>query len=47
MTYGGYSDAIVVDEAFVLRIPDKLDPAGAPCCCAPGSPRGRRCGTGR
>src|SRR5947199_1658549 len=29
VTYGGYSDSIVVDQAFVLRVPDKLDPAGA------------------
>src|SRR5213082_1600168 len=28
VTYGGYSDSIVVDEAFVLRVPGKLDPAG-------------------
>ncbi len=35
VTYGGYSDSIVVDEAFVLRVPDKLDPAGtAPLLCA-------------
>lgn len=35
VTYGGYSDAIVVDEAFVLRVPDNLDPAGtAPLLCA-------------
>ena len=35
VTYGGYSDAIVVDEAFVLRVPEKLDPAGAaPLLCA-------------
>src|SRR6202158_2066848 len=27
VTYGGYSDSIVVDEAFVLRVPEKLDPA--------------------
>ena len=27
MTYGGYSDEIVVDEDFVLRVSDKLDPA--------------------
>jgi uncharacterized zinc-type alcohol dehydrogenase-like protein len=34
-TYGGYSTQIVVDEAFVLRIPDTLDPAGAaPLLCA-------------
>jgi uncharacterized zinc-type alcohol dehydrogenase-like protein len=35
VTYGGYSDSIVVDEAFVLRVPDKLDPAAtAPLLCA-------------
>jgi uncharacterized zinc-type alcohol dehydrogenase-like protein len=35
VTYGGYSDSIVVDEAFVLRVPKNLDPAGtAPLLCA-------------
>ena len=35
VTYGGYSDSIVVDEHFVLRIPSNLDPAGAaPLLCA-------------
>ncbi|MFN3651630.1 MAG: NAD(P)-dependent alcohol dehydrogenase [Armatimonadota bacterium] len=35
VTYGGYSDRIVVDEHFVLRISDRLDPAGAaPLLCA-------------
>jgi uncharacterized zinc-type alcohol dehydrogenase-like protein len=35
VTYGGYSESIVVDEAFVLRVPDKLDLAGtAPLLCA-------------
>ncbi|CAN7600095.1 NAD(P)-dependent alcohol dehydrogenase [Trinickia sp. LjRoot230] len=34
-TYGGYSTNLVVDEAFVLRVPDNLDPAGvAPLLCA-------------
>jgi uncharacterized zinc-type alcohol dehydrogenase-like protein len=34
-TYGGYSDSIVVDEAFVLRVPKTLDPAAtAPLLCA-------------
>lgn len=34
-TYGGYSTNIVVDEAFVLRVPDNLDPAAvAPLLCA-------------
>jgi alcohol dehydrogenase (NADP+) len=35
MTYGGYSDNIVVDEAFVLQVPKNLDPAAAaPLLCA-------------
>ena len=35
VTYGGYSDSIVVDERFVLRVPTNLDPAGAaPLLCA-------------
>jgi uncharacterized zinc-type alcohol dehydrogenase-like protein len=35
VTYGGYSRAIVVDEKFVLRVSDKLDPAAAaPLLCA-------------
>src|SRR5580698_5709396 len=35
VTYGGYSDSIVVDQAFVLRISDKLDLAAtAPLLCA-------------
>ena len=35
MTYGGYSDSIVVDEAFVLKVPKHLDPAAsAPLLCA-------------
>ncbi len=35
MTFGGYSDAIVVDEAFTLKVPDKLDlAAAAPLLCA-------------
>ncbi|HEY0161089.1 MAG TPA: NAD(P)-dependent alcohol dehydrogenase [Edaphobacter sp.] len=34
-TYGGYSEAVVVDEAFVLRVPETLDPAAAaPLLCA-------------
>lgn len=34
-TFGGYSERVVVDEAFVLRIPDNLDPAAAaPLLCA-------------
>ncbi len=35
VTYGGYSDSIVVDERFVLRVPDNLDLAAvAPLLCA-------------
>jgi uncharacterized zinc-type alcohol dehydrogenase-like protein len=35
VTYGGYSDSIVVNERFVLRVPSNLDLAGtAPLLCA-------------
>ncbi len=35
VTYGGYSDSLVVDEFFALRVPGHLDPAGtAPLLCA-------------
>ncbi len=35
VTYGGYSDSVVVDQAYVLRVPNGLDPAGAaPLLCA-------------
>ncbi|QPT13157.1 NAD(P)-dependent alcohol dehydrogenase [Serratia rubidaea] len=35
VTYGGYSTDMVVDQDFVLRVPDNLDPAGvAPLLCA-------------
>jgi alcohol dehydrogenase (NADP+) len=35
VTYGGYSDSIVVDEHFVLRVPSNLNLAGAaPLLCA-------------
>ena len=35
VTYGGFSESIVVDERFVLRVPDKLEPAAAaPLLCA-------------
>ncbi|WP_290795014.1 NAD(P)-dependent alcohol dehydrogenase [Flavihumibacter sp. UBA7668] len=34
-TFGGYSESIVVDESFVLRVPENLDPAAtAPLLCA-------------
>lgn len=35
VTYGGYSDSIVVDQRFVLRVPSNLSLAGAaPLLCA-------------
>jgi alcohol dehydrogenase (NADP+) len=35
VTYGGYSESVVVDEQFVLRVPPTLDLAGAaPLLCA-------------
>jgi len=35
VTYGGYSDSIVVDERFVLQVPSNLNLAGAaPLLCA-------------
>src|SRR5947208_11576692 len=35
VTYGGYSDSVVVDEQFVLHVPSNLDLAGtAPLLCA-------------
>src|SRR3954469_14257277 len=35
VTYGGYSDSVVVEEGMVLRMPPDLDPAGAaPLLCA-------------
>ncbi len=35
LTQGGYSDTIVVDEDFVLKVPENLDPAAAaPLLCA-------------
>src|ERR1700722_451886 len=35
VTFGGYSDSVVVDEHFVLKVPSNLDLAGtAPLLCA-------------
>jgi uncharacterized zinc-type alcohol dehydrogenase-like protein len=35
MTYGGYSDSVVVDQRFVFKVPANLDLAGAaPLLCA-------------
>ena len=34
-TFGGYSEAVVVNERFALKVPENLDPAGvAPLLCA-------------
>jgi uncharacterized zinc-type alcohol dehydrogenase-like protein len=50
VTYGGYSDSIVVDEHFVLRVPKNLELSGtAPLLCAgitTYSPL-RHCGVGK
>ena len=47
ITRGGYSESIVVDEAFVLRVPRNLDlAAAAPLLCA-ASLRIHLCATGR
>jgi len=44
VTYGGYSDSIVVDERFVLRVPSNLDlAAAAPLLCA-GVTKGKKVG---
>jgi uncharacterized zinc-type alcohol dehydrogenase-like protein len=35
ITYGGYSDSVIVSERFVVKVPEKLDPAAAaPILCA-------------
>jgi alcohol dehydrogenase (NADP+) len=35
ITYGGYSDSVVVDESYALRVPENLDlAAAAPLLCA-------------
>jgi uncharacterized zinc-type alcohol dehydrogenase-like protein len=55
VTYGGYSDSVVVDERFVLKVPSNLDLAGAaPLLCAGittyspmrhwGVTKGKKCG---
>ncbi|TRZ45279.1 NAD(P)-dependent alcohol dehydrogenase [Robertkochia solimangrovi] len=34
-TFGGYSERVIVDQHFVLKVPENLDPAGvAPVLCA-------------
>ena len=46
VTYGGYSDSIVVDEHFVLRVPSNLNSPEPRRSCARGSRPTRRCATG-
>ena len=46
VTYGGYSESIVVDERFVLRVPANLNLAGTAPLLAPGSRPTRRCAIG-
>ena len=46
VTYGGYSDSIVVDERFVLRLRQTSILPAPRHCCAPASPRTLRCATG-
>ena len=43
VTYGGYSDSIVVDDHFVLRIPSNLHLPEPHRCCVPGSRPTRPC----
>lgn len=38
VTYGGYSEKVVVDENFVLGIPEGIALDEAAPCCAPASP---------
>lgn len=45
-TLGGYSAHVVVDDRYVLNIPEGLDPAAAAPCSARVSPPIRRCATG-
>ena len=46
VTYGGYSQSIVVDEAFVFRVSDQLNPAGSRRFCARASQPTRRSAIG-
>jgi alcohol dehydrogenase (NADP+) len=46
VTYGGYSDSIVVKERFVLSVPSNLTLREPRRCCARASRPTRRCGTG-
>ena len=47
VTYGGYSETIVVDEDYGLRVPADWSRLGVRRCSARESPPTRRCGTGR
>ena len=46
VTYGGYSDSIVVTSALLFGFRRISILRGPLLCCAPGSRRTRRCGTG-
>ncbi len=46
-TYGGYSEQIVVEERFVVKIPPTLDLKAQRRCYAPASPPIRHYVTGR
>lgn len=46
VTYGGYSDSIVVRDKFVLSLPDSLDQPAPRRSCAQVSPPGRLCAVG-
>lgn len=43
MTYGGYSERILVSERFVVHLPDRLDPASAAPSCVQALRPTRRC----
>lgn len=45
-TYGGYSEKIVVDENYTVRIPDGISSTWPRRCSAPASPRTPRSSTG-
>ena len=46
ITQGGYSEAIVVNEDFVLKVPESLNLRRLRRCCVPASPCTRRSSTG-
>jgi uncharacterized zinc-type alcohol dehydrogenase-like protein len=46
-TYGGFSESLVIEDRFVLRVPPTLDPAAAAPLLCGGTPPTRPCATGR